>query len=126
MRSKTLLSTCLAVGFASLVAGQGCSSSSSSGGSGGADCTSLCSAAQGGNCTTIKGNCGNFCAALAAVYPAANCTSQYNAYEGCLGTTATVCNQNCTSQENALTNCVTPYCAAHTNDTNCATLAGSF
>ena len=103
-----------------------CSSSSSSGSSSGGDCGSLCRAAQAGNCTSIKGNCANFCAAIAAVNGPANCTSQYGAYESCLGTPATVCANSCSSKETALTNCLTPYCAAHFNDANCVTLAGSF
>lgn len=124
MKPTSVPRACLALvaAFAAVVA---CSSSSSSSG-GTADCTSLCTAGQQGNCTSIKGNCANFCAALAVVYPEANCTSQYNAYESCLGSPATECNNQCGSQQGALTNCVTPYCAAHTSDANCQTLAGSF
>ena len=108
-----------------LGAATGCSSSSSGSGSGG-DCTSLCTAAQAGKCTSIKGDCAKFCAAIGAVDGPANCSSQYSAYESCLGTPASVCANSCNAKESALTNCVTPYCAAHSSDANCATLIGSF
>jgi hypothetical protein len=101
-----------------------CGSSTSS--SSGADCTSLCNAAQMGNCTTITGNCGTFCSSLSTVVSEASCTSAYNSYESCLGTPATVCANSCGAQDQALQNCVNPYCAAHTTDTNCQTVAGSF
>jgi hypothetical protein len=101
-----------------------CSSSSSS--SPGADCKSLCAAAQAGNCTTIKGDCGAFCSALVTVDSEASCTSQYNAYEACLGTPATVCANTCGAQESNLKACVTPYCAAHPTEASCTTIAGSF
>jgi hypothetical protein len=103
-----------------------CSSSSSTGNSGNADCPSLCTAAQAGNCTTIKGNCESFCSALATVDSEASCASPYNAYESCLGTPSTVCSNSCGAQESALQNCVTPYCAAHTSEASCSTLASSF
>jgi hypothetical protein len=99
---------------------------SSSSGSTGADCVSLCSAAQMGNCTTITGDCGTFCSALSVVDSEASCTSQFNAYESCLGTPATVCANSCGAQDQALQNCVNPYCAAHTTETSCQTVAASF
>src|SRR5882672_8770195 len=85
----------------------GCSSSSGSS----ADCSSLCSAAQSGKCTSIKGDCGKFCAALDAVDPKANCSSQYAAYESCLGSPETVCSTSCDSKSKALSDCIIPYCA---------------
>jgi hypothetical protein len=103
-----------------LFASAGCSDDS-----GGGDCSSLCTQAQAGSCTTISGNCGNFCSALGAVTGPASCTSQYNAYEGCLGSGATACATDCDAQENALTTCVATYCAAHSTDANCLTIIGS-
>jgi hypothetical protein len=104
-----------------LFASAGCSDDS-----GGGDCTSLCTQAQAGSCTAITGNCGNFCSALNVVAGPASCTSQYNAYQGCLGAGATACASSCDSQESALTTCVGTYCAAHMSDANCVTLIGSF
>jgi hypothetical protein len=97
----------------------GCSSS-------GADCTSLCNAAQQGNCTSIKGNCASFCSALGVVNSEASCSSQYSAYESCLGSPSTVCTTSCGSQQTALQDCVTPYCVAHSSEASCVTLASSF
>src|ERR1700722_17822571 len=41
------------------------------GGGSGADCVSLCQAAQAGKCTSISGDCGKFCAAVEVVAPEA-------------------------------------------------------
>ncbi len=103
-----------------------CGSSSGNGGGSGADCNSLCTAAQAGKCTTITGNCGQFCSALAALDSEASCGSEYDAYESCLGTPATVCGNSCGAQAMALENCLTPYCTAHSSESNCTTVAGAF
>jgi hypothetical protein len=79
-----------------------------------------------GSCTTITGSCGTFCSALSTVSSEASCGSQYSAYEDCLGTPATVCANSCGAQDQALQNCINPYCAAHTSDTSCQTVASSF
>ena len=94
---------------------------------GGKSCTQLCTEAQAGKCTGIKGDCTKFCVALDAVKGPANCSSQYASYQSCLGAKPTVCEASCSSNESALTNCVTPYCSSRiASDTNCQTLAASF
>jgi len=66
MRSQfSLLKACLSLALVTTAVLGGCGGGSS------ADCTSLCSAAQTGNCTSIKGDCSKFCAALTAVDPTA-------------------------------------------------------
>jgi hypothetical protein len=112
----------LLVVVVALFASAGCSDDDSGGG----DCTSLCTQAQAGSCTSITGNCGNFCTALAAVNGPASCASQYSAYISCLNTGVTVCANSCDGQESALSTCVGTYCAGHMTDANCATLIASF
>ena len=107
---------------AALFASAGCSDDDS----GGRSCAALCSEGQAGHCTTITGDCGNFCSALAAINGPASCTSQYDAYIGCLNTGITVCANSCDSQESALTTCVGTYCLGHSTDANCVTLMNSF
>ncbi|OIP36977.1 MAG: hypothetical protein AUK47_14385 [Deltaproteobacteria bacterium CG2_30_63_29] len=92
----------------------------------GGDCTSLCTEAQVGDCTAIKGNCGNFCAALDAKQGAAGCTDLRTAYISCLNQGANVCDINCDTQENALSSCMGNYCAQNLSDPDCQTLIGSF
>jgi hypothetical protein len=130
MRIRSIGAAVLAI--AALAA---CSSSGGSGGGGsgggssggsGADCVSLCSASQAGQCTTITGDCGTFCSALTVVDSEANCESEYDAYESCLGTPATVCGNSCGAQAQALQNCVDPYCGAHSSESSCVTIAGAF
>lgn len=119
------LRLCLAL----LLAGTGASFSAcggSSGGSGGASCKSLCSAAQKGQCTSITGDCGNFCTALDDATPKSMCQSQHDAYTACLDTPDTVCDHDCMSEETDLESCIGAYCLQHTSDKDCQTLIGSF
>lgn len=90
------------------------------------DCVDLCTEAQAGQCTSIAGNCTSFCEALDGVQGPSNCTSQRNAYQGCLDTGDNVCANDCDAQEMSLSNCVTAYCATHQTDADCVTLAASF
>jgi hypothetical protein len=115
-----MLLVSIATALALLVVTSACSG-------GGKSCASLCTEAQAGKCTAIKGDCTKFCAALDAVKGPANCSSQYSTYQSCLSAKPTVCEASCTSDESALTNCVTPYCSSRIlTDTNCQTLAASF
>lgn len=91
-----------------------------------ADCVSLCTEAQAGDCTSVQGNCTSFCTALDGVQGASNCTSQRNTYESCLEQGDNVCDNNCDAQENALSACVTTYCMANPTNADCQTLAASF
>ena len=96
------------------------------GGGGDKSCSSLCSQAQAGSCTSIKGDCGKFCSALDAAQGPANCTSQRNAYQSCLSAGVTVCGSSCGTQESALTTCVGLYCLANLSNADCQTLKASF
>jgi hypothetical protein len=130
LAGSCLLRACLSLTLLATAVLGGCGSSSSSGGGSlngtTQNCTDLCTAAQNGNCTTIRGDCGQLCAALAVVAPEGSCVAQYNAYHSCLGTPATVCSNSCGSQESALGSCLTTYCRAHTSESSCVTLQGSF
>ena len=95
-------------------------------GSSTADCVSLCSEAQAGDCTQVEGNCSSFCVALDGVQGPSNCTSQRDTYESCLEQTPNVCDTNCGAQENALAACVQTYCMANPTNADCQTLAASF
>ncbi len=89
-------------------------------------CEELCEEAQAGDCTSIEGNCGNFCGALDDVEGPSGCGDERSSYEACLNETDNVCDAGCGLQENALSSCVQAYCVGHASDPACATLAGSF
>lgn len=93
---------------------------------GGKDCEQLCTEAQAGDCTSIDGNCGSFCAALDDVDGDAGCTDERDAYEDCLNSDDAVCDASCGGAESALSSCITAYCIGHAGDPSCVTLAGSF
>jgi hypothetical protein len=114
-RTASKLAIALAVVLAALV--QGC---------GGKSCVDLCTQAQAGSCTSVRGNCSSFCNALGEVKGPASCGTAYDEYQTCLSRGSDVCANSCGSQESALTTCVTTYCVAHPSDANCTTLAASF
>lgn len=89
-------------------------------------CEELCEEGQAGDCTSIEGNCGNFCGALDAVDDPSGCGDERSAYEDCLNETDNACDAECDAQENALSSCVTAYCIGNASDPSCVTLAGSF
>ena len=93
---------------------------------GGKGCATLCSEAQAGSCTAVKGNCTNFCAAANTVKGPAGCGTQYDSYQTCLNAKPRVCDTACNSQENAFTQCMTAYCLKNIGDKDCVTLASSF
>jgi hypothetical protein len=95
-------------------------------GGNGKSCTDLCTSAQAGSCTAIRGSCASFCGALDAVQGPAGCTGQRNEYQTCLSVGTNVCANSCTTEETALANCVQTFCLAHGSDPNCVTLATSF
>ncbi|MBX3228354.1 MAG: hypothetical protein KIT84_06860 [Labilithrix sp.] len=87
-----------------------------------ASCTTLCSEAQAGSCTSIKGDCGAFCSALDSAGPKANCTAQRNAYQSCLNSRPSACQASCNGPERTLTECLLPYCAQNSSDSDCSAL----
>jgi hypothetical protein len=110
--------------LAALALGLSAACGSDSGGD--KSCTSACSEGQAGSCTSIKGDCGKFCAALDALASPANCGTQKEAYRSCLNKTATVCAASCDAAESAMSQCYTVYCFLHSTDANCLTLAAAF
>jgi hypothetical protein len=89
-------------------------------------CEALCSEGQAGSCTTVQGDCGDFCAALDRAAPKAGCADAPDDYQACLSETANVCSADCASEENALESCVTSYCLQNPSDADCPLLAASF
>ncbi len=89
-------------------------------------CEELCQEGQAGDCTSIRGNCNSFCAALDAVDDPSGCTDERSAYESCLNTTENACDAECDAKENALESCLRVYCLGHASDPACVTLATSF
>jgi hypothetical protein len=87
---------------------------------------SLCTAAQTGSCTTITGNCTDFCAAIAGLTPLAGCTTQEADYTACLGTAADVCQHSCGVQLQDLHTCLGMYCVSDPTDPDCQKLVASF
>jgi len=111
----------LAVGFLLLLA-PGCGDDDG----GSRECAPLCQEGQAGSCTSIKGDCAQFCTALDRVAPDAVCTDERDAYLECLNSKSNVCDASCGGPENALESCLGRYCLGHMADADCQTLTGSF
>ena len=90
------------------------------------ECADACEEAQEGNCTSIKGDCGNFCTALFNVEDPSGCSSQIENYQDCLNEGSDVCDVSCGATETALSTCVGSYCLSRTTEPDCATLIDSF
>jgi hypothetical protein len=91
----------------------------------GGDCASLCTEAQQGNCTSIKGDCTKACDAAEAIRLDSGCGTQEDAYIDCLNQ-GPVCEQSCSSRENDYGTCVIAYCLKHSADANCQTIVAAF
>ena len=89
-------------------------------------CKKLCEEAQDGNCTSITGDCGDFCDAKDKTVGPAGCEAQDDAYETCLNEGKNVCDVDCDSEENSLSVCVGVYCAQNMSNEDCQTLTNSF
>jgi hypothetical protein len=89
------------------------------------DCKQLCDQGQDEDCTSITGDCGEFCNALTNVQDEAGCADEREAYSACLNDEG-VCSNSCNGTESDLTNCLTMYCATRLTEPDCMTLAGSF
>ncbi len=94
------------------------------GGCGGGNCKSMCEEAQKGNCTTIKGDCGEFCDAAESVASKSGCDDKWDEYMSCVDK-GDVCDADCDSEESSYGTCAGLYCFAHASDKNCTTLLGS-
>ena len=88
-------------------------------------CPDVCKEAQAGSCTSVKGDCSDFCGALERQAPPAKCETQRTNYLKCLSG-GPVCAQGCSSTDNALSNCMLQYCMQHTTEPDCKTLIASF
>lgn len=88
-----------------------------------ASCEDLCSEAQAKDCTSITGDCGQFCAALFDVEGPSGCAGEREAYHECLNE-GSVC-VGCSGEESALETCLGNYCAANYGNSDCQTLVGS-
>ena len=88
-------------------------------------CQQLCDEGQEKDCTTIPGDCGDFCNALTNVQYESGCNDEREDYDSCLNDEG-VCADACNGAESALTNCLTTYCATRLTEPDCTTLAESF
>ena len=106
----------------------GACSSDDEGGDGGEarSCEALCNEGQAGDCTTVTGDCGDFCAALDRAAPKAGCPDAPDDYQACLSETPNACDADCDSTESALESCLTSYCVQNPSDPDCPLLAASF
>jgi len=91
-----------------------------------ASCPTLCTEAQAGTCTSIKGDCSAFCTALDRAAPTAGCKDKRDAYINCLNGGENACAVNCDSSETAIEQCMGVWCATHATDADCQTLVASF
>lgn len=89
------------------------------------DCVGACEDAQARDCTSITGDCGDFCDALFNVEEPSGCVDERSDYQGCLDDQG-VCGGSCGASENALESCVGTYCLAHSGDADCQVLVNSF
>jgi hypothetical protein len=89
------------------------------------DCRQLCNEAQDKDCTSITGDCGDFCEALTNVQDDSGCADEREAYSDCLNDKG-VCAGECNGAETALTTCLGTYCAGHASEPDCMTLINSF
>ena len=89
------------------------------------DCRQLCNEGQDKDCTSITGDCDDFCESLTNVQDESGCDDEREAYSDCLNDEG-VCSASCNSSESALTNCLTVYCATRLTEPDCMTLAASF
>lgn len=93
----------------------------------GSSLVGICEEAQSRDCTFIKGNCGDFVAAINDVADNAGCQPQLDAYEDCAsGQDACSVDNACGSQETAFTTCGAPYCLTNASDPSCVTIANGF
>jgi hypothetical protein len=88
-------------------------------------CVDLCTDAQAGDCTSITGDCGDFCTALTSIEGPSGCGDERGQYESCLELTG-ACGGRCDGQETLLTRCVTTWCETQPGNASCQTLLGSF
>lgn len=89
------------------------------------DCVSLCEEAQDRDCTSITGDCSEFCSALFSIEDRSGCGEERESYQECLDEEG-VCHDSCDGKENALSTCVGSYCLTRGGDDDCAVLISSF
>jgi hypothetical protein len=89
------------------------------------DCRQLCKQGQDKDCTSITGDCDDFCDALTGVQDEAGCTDERESYADCLNGEG-VCSSDCSADEATLRNCVTAFCATHATNADCVTLVASY
>jgi hypothetical protein len=89
-----------------------------------ASCRDLCTEGQERDCTSIEGDCGDFCAALFGVEEQAGCVEEREEYQSCLEE-EDVC-LDCGIPETELEQCLIPYCTANAGNADCQVLATSF
>ncbi len=89
------------------------------------DCVSTCEDAQARDCTSIRGDCGDFCAALFSVEEPSSCGDERADYQACLDDQG-ICSGSCGATESNLESCVGTYCLTRGSDPDCQVLLESF
>lgn len=89
-------------------------------------CESMCSEAQGRDCTAITGDCDAFCSALSRAAPKGGCEDERSSLHECESSRDDVCEPNCNGLESALEDCMGAYCLANAGDNDCAVLLASY
>lgn len=89
------------------------------------DCRQLCNEGQDKDCTSITGDCDDFCESLTNVQDDSSCKDEREAYADCLNGEG-VCSSSCGGDESALTDCLSAYCASRLDEPDCMTLVASF
>lgn len=89
------------------------------------DCRQLCKQGQDEDCTSITGDCDDFCDSLTNIQDESGCNDEREAYSDCLNGEG-VCSSSCNADESALSSCIGTYCATRLDDSDCATLVASF
>jgi hypothetical protein len=90
-----------------------------------ASCVDMCEEAQARDCTSIKGNCSDFCAAALNVEEESGCGPEREAYQDCLEA-ADVCDNACGAREDDYSTCLGNHCLGNMGTPDCKTLINSF
>lgn len=89
------------------------------------DCRGLCNEGQDKDCTSITGDCDDFCESLTNVQDESGCADERESYADCLNGEG-VCSSDCDDEEDSLTSCLVTYCTPRATEPDCMTLIASF
>jgi hypothetical protein len=87
-----------------------------------ASCVDLCEEGQAGDCTSVNGNCNDFCEAAFGVEDDSGCGDERETYQDCLESNDDVCEAGCGAEETDWTECLATYCLTNADNADRQTL----